>query len=462
MAIQLGISLGTSFAEYCLIDTRRPNVSLSFSRHYLPTENLTNSLKIFLEKNSDVKINQVCIASRVLEKILDTRLGGSVAQIVTQGFENWPLLRQSLSNPYFEIFPTRTEALASQDLIFGIHERINAQGKVIKKVKISELEQIAEKLKLQKIEKICVNLLFSEINNTHLNSVTQFFKEKGFQVFSSEGTENYKDEILSWRRNLLNASLAGTAQEIHSEIMTALEGRAHQDQIFYFDGSGKPFHFQVDRLSSSLFGPYSLIANKYQDDKQILFLGMEKWYLIKPQSQKKTWDSPWGPLGGQIPNCQPLRLQPTSELTVDEFETLEWSPAEVGFEPGPMMFGRALKPTVFDALLIDSTDECFSPFIQENGKKKFRDTVHAMIKNSNSKETKFERILGELEAHLVDQIALKVLLEQESRDRSLTCTGIFAHRLLPQLKARWPEIEWKLCPYSREIEGLSVATQEIK
>ena len=102
-------------------------------------------------------------------------------------------------------------------------------------------------------------------------------------------------------------------------------------------------------------------------------------------------------------------------------------------------------------------DEIF-PMIQANGIGKFKDTLQAMMKNTKaSGQIRLESAMEELMNFLIDHIGLHLLLERENPKYPVTCTGVFAGILIPHLKKRWSEINWDLCPYSREIDGLSLA-----
>ncbi len=484
MSIQLGVNLGPSFADLCLIDTTRPTLPLAYRRSYTPSESITGSIHQFLLNNAQYKPEKAIVASSLLEKILDTKLGGTVAQVVTRGFENWAFLRQTLQHKYFELQPQRTEALASQDLIFGITERVNAFGENLKDIDLSELEVITSKLKLMKAERVCVNFLFSGKNPTHQKEVTQYFVNNGFEVFSAPSqTENlssyqnevaleYADEILVWRKNLLNASLSGSFKEIRSEIILGCEGFLTAEQIDFLDGDSSHFIEDNSRIASSLFGPTRALSDFYKNSSQVLVLGLERWFILKPKIRKTQWLSPWGPLAGEVPDIQDLKIQPTSALIVDEYEQLNFSSEVLGFQPGPIILGRALKPTLLDLLHLHNshstqgiqahTLEEILPIIQTSGLAKFKDTLQAMLRNTSSANTKIETVIQDLVNFLIDQIGLHILLERENPKSPVLCTGALAPMLIPHLKKRWAEINWELCPYSLEIDGLALAGRSSK
>jgi hypothetical protein len=327
-----------------------------------------------------------------------------------------------------------------------------------------ELEDIAAKLTEKKIEKVCINFLFSDKNPAHLNQAVDFFKTKGFDVYSTSANEKNvdknTDEILSWRKNLLNASLSGTFKEIRSEVLNACAEVIPENQIFFFDGNSNLFQDDLSRISSSLFGPAQALTEFYQNKKQVLVLGTEKWYFLKPQNRNSTWQSPWGPICGEVPYTQSLKLQPTTELVTDLYDQISWGKQNLGYEPGPMSFGRGLNPTLLDILQIIKPIPELNTFTNASGTARLKSTLTAIVKHSKSSNpSDLEKIAKELCDFMIDQIGLFVLIERETTKEPVLCTGVFAPSLMPLLKKRWPEVQWDLCPYAREVEAMAVATR---
>ncbi|MBO9668645.1 MAG: hydantoin utilization protein, partial [Bdellovibrio sp.] len=83
-SFMLGVSVGESFAEYCLLEGSK---TLAAKRAYLSRENLKNSLQQFISTQKDKKISKAFISLRISEKLLDYKLSGAVAHLTTEGFE---------------------------------------------------------------------------------------------------------------------------------------------------------------------------------------------------------------------------------------------------------------------------------------------------------------------------------------------------------------------------------------
>ncbi len=425
------LHIGLSFAT---VDFFVNQTLTAQRRFYLPQESFSSSLKKFWDEVGYPQ--QIQVSSRYLEKILDAKLGGTVAQIVTKGFETWCHLKQPISPNHFSFQSSRQEPLASQELIFGISERVDSQGKILEPVALSELEFINAKLKLMNVKRVCVNLLFSNINPENQNQVSHFFKENGFEVFAIDRQANLKDEAAAWRTNLMSSCLAGAFAEHLEEIQKSFA--ENPVQLSVLDEHGKGFEEDKNKIAGSLFSWVRLLKQKHSNQKfdGILFLGLENWSLIQPNSESSNWKSAWGPLEIQTPTFTKLSRQPTQELSINPHGTLEFSNTELGFEPGPMSFGRAHKITLFDVL--QSQLQFSLPQIQASGCQRFQDNLGALMKHQKQSPTQsLKKMIDSLCDSALNDLALEMHFLPNSPKKILV-TGFFAPLLSERLKKIYP------------------------
>ncbi len=418
--MQASLTLGPSFAELCAKDF--------YLQCYLPKENLTLAFQKLKQTYPDQKISKLIVHSRYLEKIYQTKLGGSVAQLVTQGFESWPVLRQPLKNPGFVAHPLRSEPLASQDLIFGISERINFEGKIIKPLDQQSFEFISTKLKMMSVTKVCVNLLFANKNPVHQNQVVEYFKSQGFDVFCTNRLPDSRDEVTSWRTNILNACLSGTFSELHNDILKSTEGLIEKENIYYVDSKGFEHNNPLNELSSLAFA----WTHSLPTDFPTLNLGLESWDWVEPQTENK-WKSPWGSVEILHRKNKALSVQPTQKLEKSFFDELFFSLEQEGFEPGPMQWGRSQKPLIVDVLISQFT-ECkknFSHFISDTSSKRYAETVKVLLKNSNNQK---QKDFSSYEKEFLEKI-IKVI-DFEIPQKKYYLRGFFAPFFRDYLKKR--------------------------
>ncbi len=450
---QAVLHVGLSFANLGLFDSSDKSNKLKWQRQiYLPQEPLSTSLKkVWAEHGAP---SQIFVSSQFVEKILDAKLGGSVAQIVTRGFETWPVLRQPVWPERFDINSVRAAPLASQELIFGLSERVSADGQVLQPLKMEELEFINEKLKLMSVKRVCVNLLFSRLYPDHQERVAKYFQEQGFEVFAFPRGADSVDEMPAWRKNIINACLSGVFSEHIDDIKNSLpEG----GELFFLGSQGEKFLTDKNNIVSGLFAWSGALRSQFSSQADhVLYLGLENWSLLHNQEQNEFWASQWGRIEVRTPKQFRLKTQPTQELVPGFWGGINFSHEELSFEPGPMSFGRALKPTLYDLMQI-----LFSFSLSQNnsqGEKRLKDHLSAMIKNIPEL-----RDLGteKMAKMFVQQAALQVVTEAQfksfvSGKKSKTLvTGFFAPLLYPLLKESWVSGELVLDSQASDCELLS-------
>lgn len=415
---RLALSWGPSFAE--------TDNSGEWARVYtaqLPIPQLLRSV-------ASGPAGEARVSLSVLRRILDTRLGNSVAQIVTRGFEEWVLLRQEADPGRFDLSPSRREPLANPENLFGVTERISSQGEVLEPLRLAELEKIARDLKKRSIERVCVNLLFTNRNPTHQEQATRFLREQGFQVFSRARGVDSTDELSAWRRNLLDASLSSFFEKLKSETQENLPGW----DIQYLDTEKGFVPNEGLTTSGLLFGREKAL----QQASAVLNFGAEEWCWILPDT-RSVWKSPWGALELRHPACGFFSLQPGREIQLTPQGGLRWG-SDLGMDPGPMLWGRSSKITLLDLMGWELETR---PALRRNEKTeaKAKDQLDAFKKNSRDwAKTTEAQLRKEVMNQLIESLFADLAAAVPSDE--FVVGGAFAPVLLPALKAARPKWKW--------------------
>lgn len=423
--IVLGVSVGESFAEFSLVQNPASFSTmkvLAQKRSYIPREGLKNSLQQFLIQNKETTPEAAFFGLRFLEKLLDYRLGGSVAQLVTEGFENWAQLRSESSD---------LQPLSSPELIFSIQERISVRGEVVKPLALEQLTAITEKMKAAECKRICIHFLHSNTNPAHENQAATFFREQGFEVFVPEKTEN-SDEVSRWRKNTLNASISSTFVELKENILEACKDILPSEKIYFLTGDGKLFQEEGDKRLSSIFAADAAMATVCGGAKaDILYLGLEKFSLLSCQKWNTSWQSAWGLVENSQPYMKSLSLQPTAGLALNAFSHLDFTSQVEGWEPGPMTFGRGQKPTFMD-LWSESADvqaiDGLKDRIVPAGQQRFKNALLTLWKTCRLKDKEMKEVVKELRHLSTQTVLLESLLNRKSGTLLVTgpLTPLFA------------------------------------
>lgn len=424
----LGISVGESFAEFSLLSGDQP---LAHKRIFLARENLKSSLQQFLADHQDKTPLKVFISLRFSEKLLDQRFSGAIAQVTTEGFENWLNLRR---DPKY--------SLNSKDLSFAINERVRADGTIEKPLDFAELEAIATKLQLVQCKKICLYFLHSNTNPEHTIKAQSFFTDKGFEVFIPERTDN-SDEVSRWNKNSLNAAISGVIEELQTDLAEALSTIPSED-IHYINSEGKLFERDAkDNPLASLFSLYTALAQTHtsKEASDILYLGLESFVLISGDKWNKIWQSPWGETEVSHPWITKLKLQPTSGLDLNIFERIDFMPRNEGWEPGPMFLGRGQKLTLLD-LWSENAKLAKVPGLEDriaaSGVQRFKNSLLALSKVSRNHNNDQNHVIKDLQSLAMQRMALQSRLDRQSERIVITgpLAEIFGNAFKKDKKAK--------------------------
>lgn len=447
--VKLGLYIGESFAEAHLSQNHK---SISFHRWYLGKTGLKSGLQKILQESGIQKIDKAYVASRFLEKIFNYRLGGSVATVTTKGFENWPAIRQPLTH--------KVGPLSSTELFFTLDERCDSRGRLEKEPQDEELAELVEKLKQKQAKRVCIHFLNADKNPTNQQKVKHCLQEAGFEVFTPQAEQGVNDEVAVWRKNLLNASLSGTFEEIQEEINSALEAFLPESQRAQFiSGEGHYFDKENHYRLSSLWGAnHTWSCNLKRSDKfDILYLGLEQFSLFYPGKKTTSWYSPWGRVHSlQVKNYD-LSLQPTTAIGLSPWNEFAFSKSTLGYEPGPIFMGRGQVPTLLDLWGaetegIQGVDERRST----QGLQKFKNQIWALNKSTAQPLDSEEKVISSLRHYALQKISADIILHSETK--KLVCLGALAPVFSKALKKQLPEYDFEILPESEASLLLSQGT----
>ncbi len=377
--VDVGLFFGESFYEVIL--TERPSDSIVFSGSFF---NLKEPFKTrfpkIIQGLEDIRIENVYVSYRYLERIFKYKLGGSVAQVVTKGFENWLSLHQQ--NKKENLFTLKSPPdLSSADMIFPVSEKIDSDGKVQIPLDVSVLSELIADLKKKEAKRVCLNLVNSEKNASHRDQIKKVLEENLFEVFDplDLGAES---DVTTWRSSLIEASLTGTFNEMKSEIIEALSPFAAAGSIHFISNNHAKKKSTRNILSGlsaleDAFFDFAKTETSLPDQFDVLHLGLENFSVWL--NEDSFWKSPWGQTSLKTKKRIDLKVQPTNSFQLNIFDEVEISQVEESFEPGPMCLGRGKIPCIYDIL----NSELVAPELL----KKIKDSFWALARSSRSQHS---------------------------------------------------------------------------
>lgn len=394
--VDVGLFFGESFYEVIFLERPSDTILLSGSFFNLK-DPFKSKLPKLIQNLGEIKIESVFVSYRYLERIFKYKLGGSVAQIVTKGFENWLNLHQH--NKSESLFSLKAPPdLSSLDMIFPIDEKINSAGVIEKPLSASSLASLISDLKKKEAKRICLNLINAHKNPTHRDQIKHALEDNQFEIFDTADCDGNND-ICSWRTNLIEASLAGTFNEMKSEIMDAFQSYSPNSIVFLPNTSSMT---KSRNILSGLFAIedsfFELAKTKFHlpDQYDVVHLGLENFSIWR--NEPTNWNSPWGPTSIRAKKRIDLKVQPTNSFHLNSFDDVEISNVEESFEPGPMCLGRGKTPCVYDVLNKDTA----TPELQ----KKIKDSFWALARSAGGQHSS-EKSFDEFQHVIWDRILVE-------------------------------------------------------
>lgn len=317
----IALYLGESYATLKVFN--QENLLLS-KNVFLPQVNLKNLLQNVKKSLPEgLVIHDAYIVCRYFDRLKNFRLGGSVVQVVAQGFEN-----------SYQVSNTNNLSLAASALMISLKPKFTIEELTTEFQRVKKINSDANKVVITLPE-----YLYSA---NELSTIHDFFAKESFKVFCCTSPFDFK----SLRKTLLNAGSQGTKDEITEEFK----------EIFH---SELQVHFWVNDRFTQDFENVDLYASSlcFLDDirrkkklEKLYFFDSENWFLLTGD-YGQTWHSPWGEIDfsekSKIPTVELFSLSPYSELTFNSLG--EWIiHNQVSHEPGPFIAGRSTKTLLID------------------------------------------------------------------------------------------------------------------
>jgi N-methylhydantoinase A len=113
------------------------------------------------------------------------RKGARVALITTAGFEDAIEIGRQARPKLYDFFFDRVEPLVPAELRFGVDERVDSEGHILKESSPSELATLRDKIAAQHAEAVAISLLFSFANLSNEKAVERALKPLSIPLSAS-------------------------------------------------------------------------------------------------------------------------------------------------------------------------------------------------------------------------------------------------------------------------------------
>lgn len=196
MKFKVGIDIGGTFTDLIAVsDTGETTVHKTLSTPEDPSIGFINGLREVAEMRgtgfSDFisSIDTIVHGTTVATNALLTLRGAKTALITTEGFRDALEMRRGIREEQYNNHYRNVTPLIPRYLRFTVRERIDAEGKVVKKLDEKQLLTIVKKLKADNVESVCVCFMNSYRNNSHEQKAVKFLRKHLAGVFITASFE---------------------------------------------------------------------------------------------------------------------------------------------------------------------------------------------------------------------------------------------------------------------------------
>jgi len=289
------------------------------------------------------------------------RKGAKTAFITTYGFEDLLFIGRQARPKLYDIFVEKPRPFIFKENCYGLKERIDAKGKIIKNLKNSEIKKVLKKLKENQIESVAVCFINSYLNPSH-----ELKLKEGLSLLGIPISISY--EILPEFREFERASTTAINAyllPVIGKYLKNLQKRLPQVKLYIQQSNGGWMTVnEAEKLAAYtiLSGPAGgvngafILAKTFGKSKVITFdmggTSTDVALINERIPFTKEYNLDGFPLSIPIIDIHTVGAGGGSIAYIDVEGVLKVGPESAGSDPGPACYGKSLIPTVTDANLV--------------------------------------------------------------------------------------------------------------
>jgi hypothetical protein len=339
-----------------------------------------------------------------------------------------------------------------KDMVFGITERTNPDGTILTAVAREELEFIAAKLELLKVKDVAITLLNANRNPENENAITSFLRDKGYRTNQSS-VHRQENVLKRWRQTIeagfAEAAISEERELINDAIKTVSEERGGNWQIFSWSSEG-PRPWIEFTAGTARGGLDAALSNSVavMENSAVLHCGLDGLTFFTPEMQS------FGP-----------KIRLTQLVKHGKWPFPNFTDADSGYEPGPMLFGRSHQLAALDILHLQERlrdIEGLTPLTSEKSRPRILETVFTLAKSpmagggDKRRPPDAAHIASDLEKALFEEIAIEIAAAGIIGE--IVLTGAFAASLAPLVSARRRDLKVRFTPSDAWRESAGTLT----
>lgn len=290
------------------------------------------------------------------------RKGGRVAFVTTRGFEDSIQIGRQARPKLYDLFFDAIEPLVPPELRFGVDERTDKDGNILRAPAPQELTELAKKIGKSKPDAIAISFLFSFANPANEQAVTRALGKLDVPLSVSHQILPEFREYERASTVVVNAYL----QPVMSKYLRGLSARTPRgSRVFVMQSSGGLTALETaarEPVRTVLSGPAGGVVGaaamaKRSGYTQIIGFdmgGTSTDVCLVDGAPHTTNEAEVAGLPVRVPmlNIHTVGAGGGSLARFDAGGALRVGPESAGADPGPICYGRGTQPTVTDANLL--------------------------------------------------------------------------------------------------------------
>ncbi len=353
----IAIDTGGTFTDCVWIEGGRIRMLKVFSTPDDPSRAIAEALEKIGARGSLTLLHGTTVGTNTLLQ----RKGARVALVTTAGFEDAIEIGRQARPKLYDFFFDRVEPLVPRDLRFGVNERVSSEGEVLQEPSAADLRELAETIAAKKPEAVAVSLLFSFANPRHEKDVAAGLSRLRVPLSISHQILPEFREYERASTVVVNAYL----QPVMERYLGKLEQRLRKARVFVMQSNGgitalsaaarEPVRTVLSGPAGGVVGAAAM-ARRSGFERIISFdMGGTSTdvALVEGEARVSGQSEIAGfPVGVPMLDIHTVGAGGGSIARFDPAGALRVGPESAGADPGPICYGRGMRPTVTDANLI--------------------------------------------------------------------------------------------------------------
>lgn len=356
--VRVGVDTGGTFTDFVYEADGRTHIFKLASTPADPSLAIAAGLeRIAHLTGARLKTLEIVHGTTVGTNALLQRRGAKVALVTTAGFEDVLVIGRQARPALYDLNAVRSAPLVSDELRYGVRERVAATGEVPEKLDESALAPLIKELQSAGVESVAISLLFSFVHPEHEQKIA-------FALSSLNVPLSVSHKILpEYREYERTSTVAINAylQPLMGAYLKRLQTRAPSLRVMQSSGGSISASVAAEEpVRTILSGPAggvvgALRAARAIKEENIITFDMggtsTDVALCKNSQMRMTNEAAVSglPVAVMMMDIHTVGAGGGSIARVDEGGSLRVGPESAGADPGPACYGRSLLPTVTDA-----------------------------------------------------------------------------------------------------------------